>query len=41
MTSYRVSMLYDTSLEIGCPNNDVQFNKYKLKVCAQYLLEIV
>ena len=26
MTSYNVSVLYDTTLEIGCPNNGVQFN---------------
>ena len=31
MTSYHVSMLYHSSIGMGCPNNVVQFNKCKFK----------
>ena len=31
MTSCHVSMLYDTSIGIGCPNNGAQFNKSTLR----------
>ena len=27
MTSYRVCVVYDTSIGTGCPNNGTQFNK--------------
>ena len=38
MTSYHVRVLYNTSIEIECPNDGVQFNKCVLdpgvcKVC--------
>ena len=32
MTSYHVSVLYDTSIGMGCPNNGAQFNKCVLRI---------
>ena len=38
MTSYHVSILYDTSIGIRYPNNGGQFNKFGLQGCAKYSL---
>ena len=38
MTSYHVSVLYITSIGIGCSNNGAQFNKCTLHVCTKYAL---
>ena len=36
MTSYYVSMMYNTSMGNVCPNNDAQFNKYTLIKLLEY-----
>ena len=38
MTSYHVSMLYNTSVGIGFPNDDAHHNKFKIQRCAKYAL---
>ena len=38
MTSYHVSVLRNSSIEIGCPNNGAQFGKCGLQGCAKYAL---
>ena len=40
MTSYHVSVLYNISVGIGCPNNGAQFNKCGLQGCAKYAIII-
>ena len=39
MTSYHVSVLYNTSIGLGCPNNDAQqFDKCRLQVSTKHAL---
>ena len=38
MTSYHISLLYDTSIWFECPNNGEQLNKCELQGCAKYAL---